>query len=323
MDQKPTAPADESNDRIDPDGSEAQARAQARDAGFMAGLWAASVPDDRHYTADELRSLATIRHSAAGEWLPPDHLACCPICWELFDILRSDSTKVSEEAMQTFASLAAVPVPADGGKAIRFSSYRVWIRLAAGLLFLLAIHGAIVHRAGRTEPSRGTGAWALETGLPLTPGTILPEKVILIASAEGAEATLTDGSIVRLDGGSRVMFRRSLTGSPIFVLQEGRLEAHVAHQPLGSRFTVETDLGSVEVVGTRFTVTRGRETVEIHETSANTNRSFQDNVERMRVDVEEGAVRVESRGERVIVRAGQKATVRANHRWIDVRGTED
>jgi transmembrane sensor len=137
----------------------------------------------------------------------------------------------------------------------------------AGVAFMLAVD----HRPVRTamEASPMTGPLALSDGSPLRLLEVRP-------GAASSAAALSDGSVLSLDAGARLEPLENTARSVLLLLTEGRVTFDV--RPGGPRrWSIECGLATIEVVGTRFTITRS--------------------VDRVLVEVERGTVLV--RGERV------------------------
>lgn len=65
------------NDALQPLGDAVAAAAHAENAGIA------------HFSYDELQALAASRAAAPGTWQMPQHLSACPLCLDIFEVLRS------------------------------------------------------------------------------------------------------------------------------------------------------------------------------------------------------------------------------------------
>lgn len=287
-------------------------------AEIAAALAAESAPEHDHYSLGEMLALADERRLASGQWSMPEHLAVCPLCLEIFEMVLDGVPEPGAAALERFMSVVTRANAGSQARFRRFSARTTLLRLAAGILIALLAYGAYHYQTTRNPPVIGAGVLLAREGRPLTPGQTLPANTQVIAG-ENTDAVLDDGSRVVIFKDSRVKFQRNRHGAPVFTLAQGSLLADVAPQAPGRELAVKTDLGSVHVVGTRFRVERSVETVKVHESGANPVSSYTEEIAVMRVTVLEGTVLVRNRRERATAWSGSTAVVRSNHPHIEVQ----
>ncbi|MCM5680471.1 FecR domain-containing protein [Schlegelella sp. S2-27] len=115
---------------------------------------------------------------------------------------------------------------------------------------VLYVKGAAVARQGAHAPERG-----LQARDVLDEGT-----TIQVEPGGFVTVRLDDGSVLHLQGGTRVTLQRlreikeAGRRQNVIQLDEGRVDSDVSRQPKGSRFDVRTPLAVAGVRGTRFGV---------------------------------------------------------------------
>ena len=146
------------------------------------------------------------------------------------------------------------------------------LRVAGALALLGAVAAlTIIWRQPRTEPrasapavaparfatvTRTLGQVRVE-GRPLAPSAALPAGTVLeVGGAGETELSMDRGSTLRLRGPARLTLAGT-AGQAALRLEEGTLEAQVAHRLAGETFSVSTRDARVEVRGTHFIVRAG------------------------------------------------------------------
>ena len=154
-------------------------------------------------------------------------------------------------------------------------------------------------------------------------GAAIPGGVTVTA-IEPTSASLGDGSKVELTNHAQVRFGESFGGGNTLGLTAGELVASVAKQVNGREFVVQTPLGQVTVVGTRFSVTCEAEDVVVYQSAAGqvATQPRADVVHAVRVSVFEGIVRVSRRHDQVRLTADQSAILREGEPGIEVVGVK-
>jgi ferric-dicitrate binding protein FerR (iron transport regulator) len=122
--------------------------------------------------------------------------------------------------------------PSTGGKFIRMNKNSGWAMRIAAALLLLIVAGFIVK------------AFLFKA----------PEQQIVTTDATNQKAiTLTDGSKVTLNSNSRLLFPETFTGDERRLRLEGEGFFEVV-KDLSKPFIIETDLATIQVLGTSFNV---------------------------------------------------------------------
>ncbi len=263
--------------------------------------------DGGHLSMGEIGALA--RRRRAGEEVElPEHVAMCPVCLEMYEVVLEGVPEVSAGAMERFVAIHDRPKGRIGP----------WVRVAAAAVVVMGIGlwWALGMGKGTTSSVASGGTLVMDSGVKVASGESLPGGTELTAQEE-ARASFEDGSGIKIQQGTRLAIEESNLGSKTVVLTQGRVEASVAKQTWGRKFEVSTPLGPVTVVGTKFSVTCGKEPVVVYEgddKKAGENRE----ITVVTVRVTEGVVRVSNKSEEVHVRAGQVAVMREKQPRIDL-----
>jgi len=160
-------------------------------------------------------------------------------------------------------------------------------------------------------------------GSPLPVGPAHLPRGRDIHAAEPAAIVLADGTRLDVETGSRLAVSRGLAGGITVNLHEGQLQANVAPQGAGRRFVVQTPLGRVSVVGTRFGVRCGKERVQVYEKAEADSpvRSYEAEIMSVTVAVTEGIVLVHNGFEEARLGPDQQAILREHQPHIEVIGS--
>ena len=280
-------------------------------------------PDDagktNHLTLNELRHLQRQLRRLGADWEMPEHLMACPLCLEAFQCLQEGLPELSEQARSRFEGLFDQET-----KPIRMQTARVhWakriLKMAAAIL-LLASGSMLMWTVSRPMARLDSGMLVIERGnRTLAEKAALPKNTLLVAR-ENTSAVFADGATAMFAPASRVMISRSLAGDTMIQLQQGQVEASVPRQKQGRHFVVQTPLGDVRVIGTRFRVSTESERVLVYENSGDAQaRAYSNRISAVTVQVESGVVAVDNHHDQVKITAGQCATMREGQKLIEVR----
>ncbi|MBF0246155.1 MAG: FecR domain-containing protein [Planctomycetes bacterium] len=282
-------------------------------AELTAALDQPGVSAEKHLSYPELESSVEARGREGEAWEMPAHLMDCPLCLEIFEILLNPGEKASPLLSERCHRLLnAVP---SRRKPVFIHGQR-WI-LAAAALILLCLGGALYLMTRQITIQVEAGQFQNAQGLAcarnpaVDPGSVLQ-------TTESARAVLKDGSAIPLAPATRLSFHAPLLGGTGIRLLEGKLEAEVNKQQGLDTFRIDTPLGSVQVVGTRFSVSFRSEEVTIYKSENSLNSVEHSKMEIMRVEVSEGVVRVSNRSETLRLGAGWRAELRQGQTHIEV-----
>lgn len=309
-----------------------------------ASLRAAPSVDTGHFSFHEIQMLADARRTTAdgAEWEMPEHLSTCPLCLEAFEatleglpvtspalttraagLLTTSGLSItsSDEASATGIPRLALKLPTTSGR----KHPSRWLR---GLATAAAL--AIICSLGYYAYLRSTSVRAVDGGLavvdedtktPITPGSVIPSNSDLVALADTRTA-FHDGTEVHIEKDTRLTIDESLGGDTTLNLKEGSLTAKVAKQKPGRHFDVTTALGTVRVIGTRFSVSTRSENADVNYSAGEqTWKSQHVKLTAVTVTVTDGTVSVtNTQKNQVSVTAGQTAVIRENEALIDVSG---
>ncbi|MEI6562893.1 MAG: FecR domain-containing protein [bacterium] len=272
-----------------------------------------------HLTLQALQRLANEHRRNDGEKDLPEHLTACPICLDLFQTLLEGTPLVSRRAMKRFEETPGAP--RRWTKLAWFTSSPILLRAAAlAAIFLGA--GVLVRPLLFSNPPVTTqGVFTLANGSTVPAGQAVPARREFTMNA-GAAMVLDDGgTAVRAETASNLSFSRSLRGNPRFAVHSGDVWVTAAKQKPGSTIVVQTPLGEIRVIGTKFRVTVEKEKVVVHETRPERPEvtKYATNISAVVVAVQEGTVSVRTRSEQASVSVGQTAIMRQNQQWIEVR----
>lgn len=277
--------------------------------------------DERHLSLADLQRL--LQHRRASEdWDMPDHLVTCPICLSLFEALNDEGAGAPDDAVSRFQGLW----PASSASRTGLSNAFRWRFRLAALAASLAILATGIHVAafgvGRS-PGRvmeGSATVLAERYVALPANSPLPSRQNIVAETE-MKVKLKDGSTITVAPHSRFRVSTSWTGHTTLTLDRGEANLNVVRQSLGRTLSVETPLGSVAVIGTRFRVNSIDTDALVHEQSPGGNgeiRTYLEKVKAVVVAVFEGTVKAGAAHSEVIVHAGYTAVLRGTRAMIEL-----
>ncbi|NLE65996.1 MAG: FecR domain-containing protein [Lentisphaerae bacterium] len=308
--------------QLPPDDLEETAAEKLRKSGiFAAAPGPDAGTDNNHLSLSELRELHEQRRRLGTDWEMPEHLATCSLCLEIFQCLQDGLPELSEAAAARFEGLFRPEERPAGMRGAKFQRAARILKMAAAIL-LLAAGAALIWQLQRPAARLDSGAFVIERdNRELVKKAELPANTLLVAREE-AGAVFDGGATALFASGSRVMIKRSPAGETTINLQQGDVEASVPKQKPGRHFKVQTPLGDVRVIGTRFRVSTESEKVMVYESSGESqNRTYIDRISAVTVQVESGVVAVDNHYDHVNVAAGQCAVMREGQKLIEVRGT--
>lgn len=284
---------------------------------LVAALTRTASPAGRHLDLAELESLVAARLAQGADWEMPEHLLRCPSCLEAFQTLLEGVPAVSAAFLDRCVSLEkeslttrderppkVLYLPANWLVAARLAAVVVAVAGAAWLAQAWWAAGALRLRAG---------AVTLPGGGILDAGSSVPDGVVLHAT-QPATTRFRDGSTVELAANTHVSFHRSAGGSVTVRLIRGDVVSTVTPRPPAEAFVVQTPLGQVTVVGTRFRVRCADE--------AGAPRAGGEAVA-VEVEVFEGVVRVKQAAQEARVGPGQRARLQREPRGLVVSAAVD
>ena len=275
-----------------------------------------SPAGEDHCDLETISQMADARRAQGESWELPPHLAQCPTCLELFQVVLEG---VPQPSRRFLRRLRKIPGEVDREPQVVWwaSRWMMSAKIAAAIALLL---GGLwlaqpVWRARALRVSEGQVA--LSNGKTLTRGGGIPEGVV-IQVREFARAGFRDGSQLDLAPGSHFSFHKSGNGSTTVRLIDGAVTAAVARQVAGQEFIVLTHLGEVVVVGTRFKVTcSGGDSTGLG--SGNGSIPNHDRTVRVvHIKVMEGHVRVRNQHEEIALEPNQVAVLRENQPHIEL-----
>jgi hypothetical protein len=285
---------------------EQDARLLAQVRALGDGLRASPPADEHHYTLDELREL--VRQRTLGQ-LPggelPEHLAVCALCLDAYEVLLAGVPAVAPSSLERFGEIG----DPDFGRPKNYKLRRFarWGGLAvAALLVITTIFGVRLYLDG-TSAQLHTGRLVRESnGRTVAVGDGIPRQIMLIAR-EDTRTGFKDGSALDITKDTRFLLNES-HGDTTIELKQGAITASVTKRDNGKVFRIDTTLGNVRVVGTRFRVDAINEDVTRYQAGAA--QPSQETVTSVRVEVFEGKVEVRNKYDRVSIEQGQIATLR-------------
>lgn len=273
------------------------------------------VPAGDHYSLDAVQALVASRRAQGEAWEMPDHLSECALCLEAYELLLADLPQVPEKSRYRFIELRTEQ------NHLAVISWKRWIGKAAAIILLLGLGALILMNLSSPalKPAIAKGRVVSPVGHPLVAGQVLPVNDMVLAE-EPTDLRCADGSRIHLDSKTQFRFYGGLMSRSIIELWEGSIECDIQPQK-NQRFVVRTSLGEVRVIGTRFSVTSRQEQVTIFNNNQGTGEKATGATSRIAtvvVRVKEGKVLVMNFQERVVLEAGQAATLRENQPLIDV-----
>ncbi len=272
-----------------------------------------------HLNLQALQRLADEHRRNDGEKDLPEHLTACPICLDLFQTLLEGTPLVSRRAMKRFEETPGAP--RRWAKLAWFTSSPILLRAAALVAILLGT-GVLARPLVFPHPPVTTqGVFTLANGSTVPAGQSVPARRPFTMNAGAALALDDGGTAVRAETESNLSFSRSLRGNPQISVHGGDIWVSAAKQKPGSTIVIQTPLGEIRVIGTKFRVTVEKEKVVVHETRPERPEvtKYATNISAVVVTVQEGTVAVRNRSEQASVSAGQTAVMRQNQQWIEVR----
>lgn len=293
-----------------------------RKSGILAeALNPAAGTDTNHLSLNELRQMLDQRVLLGENWEMPEHLLACPLCLEAFQCLQEGIPELTGSALARFNGLFKPATTQTKPSRAKIQWTARILKMAAAIL-LLAAGTMLVFSIARPVTRLHSGTFVIEhKNQALTEKNVLPENTLLVAREE-TSAVFNDGATALFDPDSRVIINRSLAGDTIINLQQGRVDASVPKQKQDRHFIVQTPLGDVRVIGTRFSVTTESEKVMVYENSGEPlAHAYDTRVSAVTVKVESGTVAVDNHFDQVKITAGQCATMREGQKLIEVRGT--
>ena len=276
--------------------------------GMVAALGVAGA-DHFHFSLGEIEELAAARR-AQSDWHMPDHLAECPLCLEVFDLVLAGLPTVPPRLSQRLA--AALP---RAKQSIPFRRRLTIGRLAVAALLLVAAGYFFIDTGKHVRVQ--SGSVALSSGEAVPKQQDLPPGRRLVAKSP-LEATFDDGSQMTASKGAQFTVDKRASLSTGVYLHRGDAAFNVVRQGRLRHFRVRTDLGEVTVVGTRFRVATATSDVIVYRSAGSVSNAVKEKRALVTVTVDEGKVLVNNRHEEVPVPAGHHATLREGQPKIDL-----
>lgn len=274
------------------------------------------VPEDapNHYTLEELHTLRDQRMGDGEQWQMPEHLSRCPLCLEEFSVLLEEAPAPSSSAIRRYfkeAHRTLIPftnvLPSAGWRERAAAAAAAAVLLIGLSLFMRGDGNAVAQPSGVRIDG---GSLTLADGRPL-PADQAVQADQLIHARDACSAVFADGSRLEIEKGSSLSFRASEGGGTSVRLQEGEVLASVQPQATGAVFAVETELGRICVVGTRFRV-RSRLVKGGEEEPA----VLKEGLRQVQVEVLEGEVRVERGAATMTLGPGQSVRLSGDEERI-------
>ncbi len=314
-------PLEELN-RISANGPEHEVKVLRRSAPFIDLLAKMLGHDERHFSLADLRLLLQRQRQAADAWVMPDHLATCHICLDIFAALQDNGPSPSDAAIRRYLDLWPQPDSLTMQPRSAFPWRSSLMALAAGLAVIATVIYTMGAGLGRS-PGRVTyGSGNLSAGrqVALLANAPVPSRQDILTET-GMKLVLKDGSQIAVAPHSRFRLSTSWIGQSTLTLAHGNVDLTVTKQTLGRTLVVETPLGTVTVVGTRFQVKTVDENVLVYEQTAGNGdiiQSYREKIESVIVTVSEGVVKVSNTHNTFLVRAGFSAVLRGNRFMIEL-----
>ncbi len=289
-----------------------------------------------HLTPEQLLAEVRDRQQAldqSTQWQPSEHLAACLLCFDAFEALIGEKSEVTPATIDRYSALlkpvddlqdiiALIRPPQPASHASRFRRWGLGVGIAA-LLIMGVMLGLRLYHAP-TSAYLHTGQMVFKDGTTVPDTEPIPARRVVIAR-EPVATFFSDGSRLQVEKDAQFSISESFSGDTSIQLERGVVEAHVAKQEPGHRFSVITPLGEVIVVGTRFSVESRSEQVVTYQTGDGlpTERpvSREEKVTAVTVKVFEGVVKVRNRHKQEVrLPAGGTAVIREGQAIIDVTG---
>lgn len=265
-----------------------------------------------HWSLEEIRRCVSVRKEQGEHWEMPPHLAECPLCLEVFDVILSGEDQVPKAVIRRL--IHHVHPPLQG------SFWRSLILKAALFLCLLGSVFFWITWQQSQKPmliAEGSVLFA-DTSRPVPVDVRIPPNRVLISTSQ-VLVRRADGSDLFIAPHSQFELPANAADATV-VLKEGEIDFAVTHQSRMRRFRVRTPLGEIIVVGTKFRVTSRCEQVTIfkNESKAEIPSGETNRVATVRIHVTEGKVLVRNRYQEAAVPAGTTALLRENQPMIDL-----
>ncbi len=260
-----------------------------------------------HFTTSELMRFIEKRFKLGEHWQMPEELAKCQICLNSFEaLIEASEEKISDELVEKI--VGQLPVH----KTFRFAFFKYALKLAAGFLIIFSIWYGMTIEKQKAYPSFSEGMATGLDGKTFLAGSKFPGAALL-AAANRCVAEYMDGSKIMFEAGSLFAFKHNFLGNKIIELKNGAISADVAKQPFWRTLIINTELGNIKVIGTRFDVKVSRTTEIIFEQKGSEIQQKQsDKISSVLVSVKEGTVAVTCGKETIKLQAGSKAILEHN-----------
>jgi hypothetical protein len=245
-------------------------------------------------------------------WEMPDHLAECPLCLEVYDVILSGEDQVPKAVARRL--LHRVRPFRLGG------FWKSFVLKAAVFLFVLGAVFFWMNGRRAQQPMlvvEGSVVYD-DTTHPVPLDVKLPPHRSLVSTTP-VRVRCDDGSDLMIAPQTRFELPIHYAEATVS-LKEGEIDFSVTHQPGARRFRVQTPLGDIIVVGTRFRVTSRYEQVTLFKNESKTEVPSGETTRlaTVRVHVTEGKVLVRNRYQEAEVPAGTTALLRENQPMIDL-----
>lgn len=302
----------------------------------LAGSLRCTAVPGPHLTPEQLLAVARERQAALidqTEWQPSEHLAACLLCFDAFETLIGEKADLAPATLDRFASLissaddlqnilATIRPETRSNRESRFRRWGLGLGIAA-LLVMGVMLGLRMYHAP-TSAFLPAGQMVFKDGTLVPTSEPLQARRVMIAR-EPVATFFGDGSRLKVEKDAEFSISESFAGDTTIELGRGVIEARVAKQEPGRRFSVVTPLGEVIVVGTRFSVESKSEPVMTYENRdglpAERPVSREEKVTAVTVKVFEGVVKVRNNHKQEArIPAGGTAVIREGQAIIDVSG---
>jgi hypothetical protein len=266
-----------------------------------------------HFSLDEIKGCVADRQLQGERWEMPSHLAECPLCLEVFDVVLSGADQVPNRVIRRLLQQVRPPRKRD-------HFWGAFLLKAALFLFLI---GAVFFWMNRHSGPKsmlvveGSLSFA-DTTSPVPVDIKLPPNRLL-TSVLPVRVRCDDGSDLAIASHTQFELPANAADAAI-TLKEGEIDFSIVHQPGLRRFRVRTPLGEIIVVGTQFRVTSRYEQVTLfrNDSTAAVPAGETTRLATVRIHVSEGKVLVRNRYQEAAVPAGTTALLRENQPMIDL-----
>ncbi len=260
--------------------------------------------DHFHFSAEELIGLLEKRKKRGPEWQIPEALTKCELCLNSFEAL----IKMEEENISA-AVIAKIKSKLLHRKIWHTSFARYFVRIAAGFIIIASIWYGITKEWDKAYPTFAEGTTSDLQGNILTVGAKMPKELMLYA-VDKCVAKYRDGTTIDFDSGSIFNFKHTIKGDKVLTLLDGGISAEVAKQRFWQNFTIQTDLGTVKVIGTKFDIKIAKVTTVVFvQEGTNVVSRQSSKTSSVTVSVKEGIVAVDNGKKIVKIKSGSQATI--------------